>query len=81
MEQQQQVESAAAGLAFEALWDLAVQMFTAGADAAIVFILDALIAEPTMELCVLVKDVVRRLWESKEHRGAICRSPERPDLR
>eukprot|EP00966_Prymnesium_polylepis_P329230 7384969-Prymnesium_polylepis.1 len=81
MEQQVQVQSAAAGLTFEALWDLGLQMFTAGADSAIVFILDALAAEPTIELCFLVKDVVRRIWESKQHRGAICRSPERPDLR
>ena len=81
MEQPMQVEKDTAELSFEVLRKRAVQMFTGGAEASIVFILDVLAAEPTVELCALAKDVVQRLWEGKEHRDAICRSPERPDLR
>ena len=68
--------------AHNVLKDLAVAMFTAGAEAAVVFgTLKKIAGSQTVRLWKLVKQAIHELYESKAHRDAICRSPERPDLR
>ena len=68
------------------LKDLAVAMFTAGAEAAVVFgtlkkIASSQTVPATVRLWKLVKQAIHERYESKAHRDAICRSPERPGLR
>lgn len=69
-----------AELTAASVFELAVQMVSVGADAPIVFMLAALAAEPTVEVCALVRQAVRDLFESKRFRDLICRSPERSDF-
>ena len=71
----------AASLQLESVLERAVRMFAVGADASIVFVLIPLAGEPSVEVCVLVKQAVYDLYESKRYRSLIGRSPERPDLR
>jgi hypothetical protein len=68
--------------ALSVLNGLAVAMFTGGAEATVVFdALKRIAGLQTVRVWKLVKHAIHDLYESKAHRDAICRSPERPDLR
>ena len=71
---------ASPALSLSTVEDLAVTMFAVGADkpmAASRALAGA--SGPTVGLAVLVKQAVVKVW--KQRGGAICRSPERPDLK
>ena len=64
------------------LKEMVVAMFIVGAEASIAFgTLEKIAGSQNIRLWMLVKQAVHDVFESKEHRGSICRSPERPDLR
>ena len=68
--------------ALNVLDDLAVAMFTAGAKASVTFgALKKIAGSQTVRVWKLVKQTIHSLYESKAYRDAICRSPERPDLK
>jgi len=68
--------------AVSVLKDLAVAMFVIGPEASVAFgALEQLAGSQNVRIWKLVKQAIHSVYESKQHRGSICRSPERPDLR
>ena len=68
--------------ALSVLKDLAVEMFVVGSEASVVFGgLQQLAGTQSVRVWKLVKQAIHDVYESKQHRSSICRSPERPDLR
>ena len=68
--------------ALSMLADLAVSMFVVGPELSVSFgSLEKLASAQTVRVWKLVKQAIHDVYESKQHRSAICRSPERPDLR
>ena len=64
------------------LKDMAVAMFAVGAEASVAFgVLKKVAGSQTVRMWKLVKQAIHNVYEAKEHRDAICRSPERPDLK
>ena len=72
-------EKAVQLLCFEIAYQRAVSMFARGRDASIEHGGDAVINDPIVDTCLVVKSAVKAAFHN--HGGDISRSPERPDLR
>ena len=72
-------ETPGQAVSFEYAFQRAVCMLARGKDEAIDQGGCAVIDDPTVDLCIVVKRAVKAAYDS--HGGDICRSPERPDLR